>query len=148
MSSEDQGHFLTLAQGHLHLIIKTGFSLIPLGRFEPNFVSKLSGTGKWKSVNKMMVTWPRWPPCPYMVKTLHKSSLIDWYRWPYFNETWYVALETPAYHSLYKWWPLVDLDLFYGKVKVCNLGFTVGKSEKSWFLAHLSQRLIGVLIGY
>ena len=48
MSIEAQGHFLTVAQGHLHMKIKTGFSQIPLGHFEPNFVCKLSGTGKMK----------------------------------------------------------------------------------------------------
>ena len=46
ISIEGQGHFLTLAQGHLHLKIKNGFSQMPLGHFEPNFVCKLSGTGK------------------------------------------------------------------------------------------------------
>ena len=30
MSIEGQGHFLTLAQGHLHMKIKTGFSKKPL----------------------------------------------------------------------------------------------------------------------
>ena len=34
-----------------------------------------------------------------------------------FHETWYVASGTPAHHSLFKWWPWVDLDLFYSKVK-------------------------------
>ena len=29
-----------------------------------------------------------------------------------FQETWYVASGTPAHHSLYKWWPWSDLDLF------------------------------------
>ena len=39
MSIEGQGHFLTLAQSHLHLkIIKTGFSQKWLGHFEPNFI--------------------------------------------------------------------------------------------------------------
>ena len=38
VSIEGQGHFFTLAQGHLHLKIKIGFSQIPLGHFEPNFV--------------------------------------------------------------------------------------------------------------
>ena len=27
----------------------------------------------------------------------------------------------------------LDLDLLYGKVKFCTLGFTIGKSEKSGF---------------
>ena len=43
-----------------------------------------------------------------------------------FHETWYVALRTPTYHSLLKYlW--LDLDLFYGKVKFGNLGFSIGK---------------------
>ena len=46
MSTEGQGHFLTLAQGHLHTNVKIGFSQNPLGHFEPNSVSKLSGTKK------------------------------------------------------------------------------------------------------
>ena len=41
-----------------------------------------------------------------------------------------------------------DLDLFYGKVKFGNLGFSMGKSENSGFLAHLSRRLKGELIVY
>ena len=41
---------------------------------KPNFTCKLSGTRKWKIDDMMLVTWPRWQPCPYMVKTLQKSS--------------------------------------------------------------------------
>ena len=48
-----------------------------------------------------------------------------------FHETWYVALGTPANHSLFKLLPWSDLDLFYGKVKFGNLGFSIGKSENS-----------------
>ena len=48
-------------------------------------------------------------------------------------ETWYVASGTPAHHSLFKWWLWSDLDLFYGKVKFGNLGFSMGKSEISGF---------------
>ena len=50
-----------------------------------------------------------------------------------FQETWYVASGTPAHHSLFKWWPWSDPDLFYGKVKFDNLGFSIGKSENCWF---------------
>ena len=38
---EGQGHFLTLAQCHLHMKIKTYFSQKPLGHFFSNFVCKL-----------------------------------------------------------------------------------------------------------
>ena len=48
---------------------------------------------------------------------------------------WYVASGTPAYHSLFKWWPWSDLDLFYGKVKFRNLVFSIGKSENSGFFS-------------
>ena len=50
-----------------------------------------------------------------------------------FHETWYVASGTPAHHKLFKWWPWCDLDLFYGKVKFGNIGFSIGKSENSGF---------------
>ena len=49
---EGQGLFVSLAQGHLHLKIKT----IPLGHFETTFVCKLWGTDKRRFVNMMMVT--------------------------------------------------------------------------------------------
>ena len=32
-------------------------------------------------------------------------------------------------HSLYKSWPWVDLDLFYGKVNVGNMGFSMEKRK-------------------
>ena len=59
----------------------------------------------------VQVTWPRWPPCPYMVKTF-KNLLLQNQK-SYDLETWHVALGTQALQSLCKWWPWVDLDLFY-----------------------------------
>ena len=38
VSIEGQGHFLTLAQGHVYTKIQTGFSQTLLYRSEPNFV--------------------------------------------------------------------------------------------------------------
>ena len=77
MSFEGQGHFLTLAKGHLHMKIKTDFSQKPVGHFEPNFVCELLGTRKLRINDMMLVMCPRWPPCPYMVKTLQKSSFPE-----------------------------------------------------------------------
>ena len=37
---------------------------------KPNFMSILHGMWEQKFVQPVQVTWPRWPPCPYMVKTL------------------------------------------------------------------------------
>ena len=74
----------------------------------------LHGMGEWKFVQMVQVTWPIWPPCPYMVKTFQKSSSLE------LNsrclESWYAALGTGVLPSLFKWWPWVDLDLFYSKV--------------------------------
>ena len=70
-------------------------------------------------------TWPRWPPHLYMVITGQKSSSPEPTGW--FPRNRYVAFGTPAHHSLFKWWPWSDFDLFYGKVKFGNLGFSMGK---------------------
>ena len=67
----------------------------------------------------VQVTWPRWPPCPYMVKTF-KNLLLQNQK-SYDLETWHVALGTQGLRSLFKWWPWVDLDLYYGKVKLGHL---------------------------
>ena len=80
----------------------------------------------------MVVTLPRWPPCPYMVKTLQKSSSTE----P-------VGLISTKLGMSHHWLlPIivcsnddgrVDLDLFYSKVKFGNIGLSIGKSENCWF---------------
>ena len=44
-----------------------------MGQSKPNFIWSLSGMGERTFVHGVWVTWPRWPQCPYMVKTLKKS---------------------------------------------------------------------------
>ena len=48
-----------------------------------NFMWSLHGSGKRKFVRGIWVTWPRWPPRPYMVKTLQKSSPGPKGQWPW-----------------------------------------------------------------
>ena len=48
-------------------------------------------------------------------------------------ETWHGASGSVVQQSLYKSWPLVDLDLFYGKVNFGSLGIQMGKAEKFHF---------------
>ena len=43
--------------------------LEPLGQCCSNFIWSLPGTGEWKIADMVAVHWPRWPLCPYMVKT-------------------------------------------------------------------------------
>ena len=45
-----------------------------LGQLKPNFIKSLLGAGKRKFVQTVVVTWPRWPPCPYMLKTLKRTK--------------------------------------------------------------------------
>ena len=53
---------------------QTSSSLKPLGQLNWNFTWRLLRMGELKFVQMVLVTWPKWPPCPYMVKTLKKSS--------------------------------------------------------------------------
>ena len=44
-------------------------------------------------------------------------------------ETWYAALGAQVLPNLFKWWPWVDTDLFYGKVKFGPLCFCMGNGK-------------------
>ena len=85
----------------------------------------------------IQVTWPRWPQCSKMLKTLKNLLLQN--HWANCLETWgHVASGNVVLQSLYKSWTLVDLDLFYGKVKFGNLGFSIRKRVKTFdFSEHL-----------
>ena len=61
-----------------------------------------------------------------MVKALN-NLLWNW--WTNFSESWYVASRTLAHLSLYKSWPWDDNDLFYGKVNLGYIGFSMEKGE-------------------
>ena len=43
--------------------------------------------------------------------------------------TKYVASGTTAHDSLFKLLPWVDIDLFFSKVKFCNIGFYIEKCD-------------------
>ena len=127
MSIKGQGHYLTLGIGHSDFKIKSCFSQKLLSHLEPNFSWKLMGAWEWKFIQMSRVTWPTWPPCPYMVKTLKnlllQNQLTD------DLEILYVALCTQVLPRLFKLLPWVNLDLFYAKVKFGHIGFCMGKSE-------------------
>ena len=109
---------------------QTSSPLKPLGQPKPNFMWSLLGKG-----DEVCINGPghmtKMAAMPIYGKNLKKSSSPELAgRFP---RIWYVALGTPAHHSLYKLLPWSDLDLFYGKVKFGNLGFSIGKSENSGF---------------
>ena len=53
---QDQGYFLTLDKGYLHMKIKTGFSQKAEDHFQPNFVCKLFHMRKIKFNGMMLST--------------------------------------------------------------------------------------------
>ena len=55
---------------------QTTSSLEPLGQFCTNFIWCLLRLEEWKIAKMVAVHWPRWPPCPYMVKTF-KNLLLQ-----------------------------------------------------------------------
>ena len=73
----------------------------------------------------------RWPPCPYMVKTL--KNLLLWNQKADDLETWYAALGARILQSLLNWWPWVDLDLFYGKSNLVPYAFVWEKDKTMYF---------------
>ena len=59
---------VTLSSVRRHF--QTSSSLKPLGQLNSNSIWRLFRMGEQKFVQMVLVTWPRWPRCPYMVKTL------------------------------------------------------------------------------
>ena len=105
--------------------------LILLSQLKSNYMWSLHGVGEQKFVHNVWVTWPRRPSWSYMVKTFENLLLKN--RMAGDLETWYTALETRVLPYLFKWWPLVDPDLFYSKVKFQSLGLLYGKKTNSGF---------------
>ena len=102
-----------------------------LGQLYPNFICSLQGSGEWKIIKMVLVTWPIWLPCQYMVKTFKNLFLQN--QVTDYLETWFVALSLRVLSKLLKLWPWVDLDSFYAKVKFSHKGICMGKSENYLF---------------
>ena len=47
----------------------------PLGQCCSNFIWSLLGAAEWKIAKTVAVVWPKWPPCPYMLKTFKNHPL-------------------------------------------------------------------------
>ena len=63
---------------------QTSSPLKLLGQLNSYFICRLLRMGERKFVQMALVTWPRWPPRPYMVKPLKKSSSPEPEgRWPW-----------------------------------------------------------------
>ena len=75
---------------------QTSSPLKPLGKLSSNFIWRFLRTRERKCVQMVLVTWQRWPPCPYMVKKTFKNLLLQNQKTDDLG-TWYVALGVLAY---------------------------------------------------
>ena len=96
----------------------------PLGKSKPNFIWSLLGKGERKFIWMVQVTWPRWLPRPYMVKTfknlLQNEKTYDLW-------TWHVARWLKLYKVYTNDDPGLTFTLFDGKVKLGVLYVWMGK---------------------
>ena len=107
----------------------------PVGGLTPNFIWSLSRMGEWKFVRVIWITWPRWPPCPYMVKTLQKSSSPEPKGlWPW-NLVCNIGHSGPSFlvrMMIVSWpWPILRqgqlwcVMLLYGKIQTVDFSETI-----------------------
>ena len=97
-NTKGHGHLLTIVQGHSDATVSNFFSLETPMPIEARFHVEPYGMGEWKWVQLVYVTWPRWPPCPYVVKTF--KNLLLWNENADDLETFYTAQAQP---NLFKW---------------------------------------------
>ena len=70
---------------------------------QSNFKWNFYGVGEQKFVQMVLVTWPRWPPFPYMVNTFKNLLLRN--QKANDLETWYAASGAQVLLNLFKCWP-------------------------------------------
>ena len=127
MNIKDQGHSLTFIQGHSDSHFQTSFPSKPLGRLKPNFMWSIHGRGEWKFVQTVYVTWPVWPPCPYMVKTL--KNLLLWNQKANDLESLYAASGTQVLPSWSNDDPELTLTYFTARSNLIPYAFVWEKGK-------------------
>ena len=80
----------------------------------------------WEGGRKVYINGPghmaKMAAMPIYVKKKNTFENLLLQNQKYYDlETWHVASGIQALQSIYKWLPLVDLDIFYGKVKFGHL---------------------------
>ena len=101
--------------------------LKPLGQFCSNFMCSLLWAEEWKLAKMVAVHWPRWPPCPYMVK-IFKNLLLQ-NRGHLGAESLHKSLGIWGLPKMLKWWSYIDIWPFYGEVKFASLCICMGTTH-------------------
>ena len=89
--------------------------------------------GKWKIAKMVTVRWPRWLPCPYMIKTFKTLHLQNWGCLG--AESLQESSGMGGLPKLLKELSYVDVWPFYGKVKFASLCICVS-------LIHLNGKIV------
>ena len=127
----------------VHQLFQTTSPQKPLGQLKPNFLWSLHWSEKQQFLRMVTVTWPRWPPCPYMVKTFKNLLLQN--RTTDDLESWYAALGTqvlqiPSNDDL-----TLTFDLFMQRSSLVPFAL-YGKMLKWWITQKLLKSMIEKLI--
>ena len=93
--------------------------LKPLSQFCSNSIWSHLRVGKQKIAKIVVVRWPRWPPCPYMVKTFKNLLLQNWECLG--AESLHKSSGTRDLPKLLKELSYFDIWPFYGRVKFASL---------------------------
>ena len=87
-----------------------------------------------RKIAKMVaVRWPRWSPCPYMVKSF--KNLLFQNQGFLGAESLHKSSVTGGLPKILKWWSYIDVWPFDGKVEVASLCVCMGPIhlyEKCW----------------
>ena len=123
-----QGHLLTLVQGHSDSTFSNFFSLETAWPIEVKFhVEPRWEDGEWKWVQMIYVTWPRRPPCPYMVQTLKIS--LGWWPWNLICSIGYSSVTKFVQMITLDWpWPILQ------QGQIWSLLLSMGKCLNCRFL--------------
>ena len=100
---------------------QTTSPLKPLSQFCSNFIWSHLRVGKQKIAKIVAVRWPRWPPCPYTVKTFKNLLLQN--RECLGAESLHKSSETRGLPKLLKELSYVDIWPFYGKSSLLPYAF-------------------------
>ena len=96
--------------------------------------------GEQKFDQTVLVTWPRWPPCPYMVKALKKSSSLEpkgWWPWNLVCSIGILSTAKFVQMMTLDWpWPILQ------QGQIWSLMLLYGKKVKQWIFQKLLSSMI------
>ena len=96
---------------------QTTSPLKPLSQCCSNFMWSLLRLGEQKIAKMVAVLWPRWPPCPYMVKTFKNLFLQN--RGCPGTESLHKSSGMGGLSKLLKWWSFIVIWPFLWWGQVC-----------------------------